>query len=472
MAQLDKTPFEHLAGFHMDRRTFIKAAAAAGLVAAAGGGCRPAAAGSNAKGRIVIIGGGAAGISMAARLARHLKHAEITLIDPADRQFYQPGFTLIAAGVYTPDQVHRRQADCMPKGVKWVKQAVVALDPAQNKVTVAGGGVFAYDFLVLTPGLQLNWEKVEGLSQKTLGQGNVHSIYDFEGAQKTWPALQAFVKTGGRGIFTDTHTKLKCGGAPKKICLLTEHLARKAGTRDHVKIDYVSAGHELYDVPYFTPRLEAIYKERAIDVSLNVRVKGVDTAAKKVYFNKVEKVKRDQPDPQTGKLVTVEETVTTPFTEEYDFLHLVPPQSAPDFVRQAGLGWTEGKLAADAWAMVDKATLVHLKYPNIVCLGDAAGIPTSKTSAAVRRQVPVAARNLIALLEGKAPAAKYDGYAACPIITDYGHVLLCEFDYDKKPRSSFPFSLLDTSKELWPAWLLKVYVLKPLYFYGMLPGYC
>jgi len=239
-----------------------------------------------------------------------------------------------------------------------------------------------------------------------------------------------------------------------------------------VQIDYFSAAHELYDVPHFTPRLEAIYKERQVGVTLNVRVKGVDTQAKKVYFNKIEKIKKERADPLTGKVATVEETVTTPFTEAYDFLHLVPPQSAPDFVRQAGLGWTEGKLAADAWAMVDKATLVHLKYPNIVCLGDVAGIPTSKTSAAIRRQVPVAAQNLIAMLEGRAPEAKYDGYAACPIITDYGHVLLCEFDYDKKPKSSFPFSLLDTSKELWPAWLLKVYVLKPLYFYGMLPGYC
>ncbi len=467
----NNTVLERMLDDRMGRRTFIKTAAAFGFVAAAGG-SECAMSRSNANVKIVIVGGGAAGLSMASRLVRNLKKSEITLIDPADRQFYQPGFTLIASGVYRPDQVYRRQSDCMPKGVKWVKKTVVAIEPAQNKVTVDGGGVFAYDFLVLTPGLQLNWGKVEGLSQKTLGLGNAHCIYDFEGAQKTWPAIQAFVKKGGRGIFTDTYTKLKCGGAPKKICLLTEHLARKSGTRTNVKIDYFSAAKELYDVPFFTPRLEAIYKERQISVSLHTRVKGVDTAAKKVYFDRVEKIKKEQADPQTGKLSTVEETSTTPFAEDYDFLHLVPPQSAPDFVREAGLGWDEGKLSAEAWAMVDKATLVHLKYPNIVSLGDVAGIPTSKTSAAIRKQVPVAARNLIALIDGQEPGSKYDGYAACPIITDYGHVLLCEFDYEKKPRSSFPFSLLDMSKEQHAAWLLKVYVLKPLYFYGMIPGYC
>jgi len=121
--------------------------------------------------------------------------------------------------------------------------------------------------------------------------------------------------------------------------------------------------------------------------------------------------------------------------------------------------------------MVDKGTLVHKKFANIVSLGDVAGIPTSKTSAAVRKQIPVAVRNLIALIEGRAPEAIYDGYAACPIVTDYGHVLMAEFDYDKKPKISFPLSLLDMSRERRIAWFLKVYVLKPLYFYGMIPGY-
>ena len=80
-------------------------------------------------------------------------------------------------------------------------------------------------------------------------------------------------------------------------------------------------------------------------------------------------------------------------------------------------------------------------------------------------------RNLIALMEGKEPTEKYNGYAACPIVTDYGHVLLCEFDYEKKPDVSFPFSMIDTSKEQWLAWILKVYILKPMYFNGMLNGY-
>lgn len=440
----------------MSRRQFIALLAAAGVVT--GLGIRKAKLfSSNAKGKILILGGGAAGLSMAARLSQYLKDPDITLIDPSDRQYYQPGFTLIASGVYKPDEVWKTQAACVPDGIKWIKDAVANVDPVKQSVATHTNGSFAYDFLVLTPGLQINWEKVEGITHATLGQGNAHSIYDFEGAQKTWAAIQDFSKTGGRGIYTDTYTKHKCGGAPKKICLLTEHYTRKQDTRSKVKLDFYTASKELYDVPYFTPRLEEIYHERNIPINVNVRVKGVDTAAKRVYFEKVETIN--------------DEKVVSPFVEDYDFLHFTPPMSAPDFVREAGLGWTEGKLAAESWVMVDKDTLIHKTYANIISLGDVAGIPTSKTSAAVRVQVPIAAKNLIALMEGKEPTEKYNGYAACPIITEYGKVLLCEFDYDKKPQISFPFSMLDMSKEQWAGWMLKVHVLKPMYFYGMLNGW-
>lgn len=440
----------------ISRRKFFKIMAAAGLLSFID--TRHAKAySSKAKGKIVIVGGGAAGISMAARLQRWLDEPDITLIDPSDRQFYQPGFTLIASGVYKADDVWKKQEDCIPSGIKWVKDSVIAVDPVWNQVTTAQNGKIPYDFLVLAPGIQLNWNKIEGFSYDQLGVGNAHCIYDFQGAQKTWKALQEFTAKGGRGIYTDTYTKHKCGGAPKKICLLTEHHARKNNQRDHIQLDYFTAEKALYDVPFFTPRLVEIYKERNIPIQTNTRVKGIDTAAKQVHFERIETIDGEKK--------------VTPFVEDYDFLHFVPPMSAPDFVKEAELGFPDGKLAADGWVMVDKETLVHQKYPNIISLGDVAGTPTSKTSAATRVQVPIAAKNLISLMEGKEPTEKYNGYAACPIVTDYGHVLLCEFDYDKNPQISFPFSMLDMSKEQWTAWLLKVYVLKPLYFYGMLKGY-
>ncbi|WP_029904828.1 NAD(P)/FAD-dependent oxidoreductase [Prevotella sp. 10(H)] len=443
----------------INRRKFLKIAAATGVagVITATGVYKLTEFSSKAKGKIVIIGGGAAGLSMAALLGRWLDNPDITLIDPSDRQYYQPGFTLVASGVYKPEDVWKEQKDCIHSHTKWIKDIVKEVKPVSNQVITAENGTIPYDFLVLTPGLQINWEKTEGITQQTLGLGNAHTIYDFEGAQKTWAAIQEFSKTGGKGIFTDTYTKHKCGGAPKKICLLTEHYTRKQETRNNVDLHYYTASHELYDVPYYTPRLLEIYNERNVPINLNTRLKGVDTSAKRVYMERIETIG--------------DEKITIPFTEDYDFLHFTPPMSAPDFVKESGLSWTEGKLAAEGWVMVDKETLIHKTYSNIVCLGDCAGIPTSKTSAAVRKQVPVAAMNLISLMDGKTPETKYNGYAACPIITDYGHVLLCEFDYDKNPQPSTPFTHLDMSREQAAAWHLKVSVLKPMYFNGMLNGY-
>lgn len=454
----------------ISRRSFLKLGTAGIAALGIGAGAVSYFSTVDVKGKILIIGGGAAGCSFAAQLMRKIENPDITLIDPADKQFYQPGFTFIAAGIFKPEEVWKPQSACIPQGVKWVKDSVVALDPERKEAVTSKGEKYTYDYLVLTPGLQLNWDKVEGISRETLGEGNAHCIYDFEGAQRIWPAIQKFTDKGGRALFTDTYTKHKCGGAPKKICMLTEHLSRKKDTRKDCQIEYFCSEKALYDVPYYTPRLLQIYDERNIRLELNDRVVGIDTSAKKVYFEKHQKSMVMQFDEALGHEVEVEQDIVTPFTEDYDLLSFVPPQSAPDFVKQSGLSWTEGKLAKDGWVMVDKETLIHMTYPNIICLGDCAGIPTSKTSAAIRKQLPIAVGNLLDIMQGKEPSHKYNGYACCPIVTDYGHVLLCEFDYEKKPDITFPFSLLDMSQEQWAGWLLKRYFLKPMFFHGMLTG--
>jgi sulfide:quinone oxidoreductase len=100
-------------------------------------------------------------------------------------------------------------------------------------------------------------------------------------------------------------------------------------------------------------------------------------------------------------------------------------------------------------------------------LGDAAGLPTAKTGAAVRKQVPVVVKNLLSVMDQKQPSEKYNGYSSCPLVTGYGKLVMAEFDYNNQPMETFPF---DQSKERWSMYMLKRYILPWLYWNQILPG--
>jgi sulfide:quinone oxidoreductase len=301
---------------------------------------------------------------------------------------------------------------------------------------------------------------VEGISRETLGEGNAHCIYDFQGAIRCRDAIKKLTELKeGRLVFTNTYTKLKCGGAPKKICLLTEDYLHDNGARDRFDIQFFCNGAELMKPAIYGDRLVEIFDVRKIAVQYKHRLMSVDTAAQKAVFQIVD-------EPTTAVVAKAADTEL--ITVEYDLLHFAPPMGAPDFVRNSPLAITEGSLKNGGWAAADKETLIQPKYPNIVVLGDVAGLPTSKTGAAIRIQAPIAAANLIALMEGKEPQEKYNGYSACPIVTEYGKVLMCEFGYEDELMPTIPW--LDPAVERGMWWMVKAHGLKPMYYHGMLKG--
>jgi sulfide:quinone oxidoreductase len=412
---------------------------------------------SKARAKVVIVGGGAAGITMAAYLADWLRYDDITIIEPNELHHYQPGYTLVAGGVFTPEEIVKPTKALIPRQVKWLQSAVTELHPDKNQLVTDKNERIGYDFLVLVPGCQMDFRLIQGIDRATLGVGNVHCIYDFNGAKACWEALRKLPDLqDGRLVFTNTYTKLKCGGAPKKILLMAEDYLRDRGRRDRFRIDYFANQNELMKPKVFGDRLAAIFKEREVGTHYRHRLTAVDTAAKKAVFEIL-------PEPTLAPVAA--DARNEKVTVEFDFLHFVPPMSAPDFVKNSGLS---DPSAPGGWLKVNKETLVHAGYPNIIAFGDAAGLPTSKTGAAIRMQAPVAAANLIALMEQREPTAKYNGYSACPIITEYGKVLMAEFGYDEKLMPTIPW--LDPAVERGMWWTLKVHGLKPMYYQGMLKG--
>lgn len=419
---------------------------------------------SSAKGKIVIVGGGFAGLSIANKLNSSLSNPDITVIEPSEIVYYQPGYTLIAAGVYDSGDVVYKTADYIPSGGKWIKEKAMEFYPDENYLKTAGGQKVDYDYLVITTGITTNFDAIEGLSEDMVGKNGIGSVYTHKAAGDTWNELQKFCQQGGEGLFTHPNTPIKCGGAPKKIQFLTDGYARKIGTRDKINTTFLPNGGAMFGVKEYHDAIVGFYKERDMKWNYKHNLVAIDPGSKTATFEHTYQV-----DGAFDEVLGEREKITKKdkVDMKYDFIHITPPMSATPEIKASNLAWQKGAAAKGGFIEANKETLQHTRYKNVFCCGDVAGIPMGKTGGSVRKQYPVLTENLIATMEGKTPSAKYGGYTVCPLITGYGKVALLEFDWSKKPKPSFPF---DPTVDRWIYWILKVYMLKPMTMHGMLRG--
>ncbi|HQW50981.1 MAG TPA: FAD/NAD(P)-binding oxidoreductase [Tepidiformaceae bacterium] len=388
--------------------------------------------------KVVIIGGGNAGISVAARLRRKLKGLDIAIIDPATTHYYQPLWTLVGGGVFKKEKSARPESSVIPKGVTWIQDAVTDLRPDENAVVTASGKRVEYEFLVMAPGIQINWGAIPGLVE-SLGKDGVCSNYSYDTVDKTWEFISTF--KGGTAVFTQPSTPIKCAGAPQKIAYLADDAFRKQGVRDGSTMIFTNGGPKLFSVEKYAKTLYKVVERKGIDLRLRTELAEIRGGAKEAVFKNLD----------SGEMSTV----------KYDMIHVTPPMSAPDFVRSSPLA------NADGWVDVDKLTLRHNRYANVFGIGDASSLPTSKTGAAIRKQAPVLVENLAAAILGGSPEAQYDGYTACPLVTGYGKLVMAEFDYNLEPKQTFKF---DQSKERRSMYLFKRNVLPAMYWRLIMKG--
>ncbi|MBK8702580.1 MAG: NAD(P)/FAD-dependent oxidoreductase [Saprospiraceae bacterium] len=394
--------------------------------------------------QILVVGGGNAGLSTAAQLLLKDKSLKIGIIEPSDKHYYQPAWTLVGGGTFDINDTVRNEADFIPDGATWIKDAVATFEPEQNQVTCVSGKKYTYDYLVAAPGIQLDWHKIKGLKE-TLGKNGVTSNYLFQYATYTYECLKNL--KSGNAIFTSPGTPIKCGGAPQKIMYLAGDYLRKHGLLNKTQVHLYSAGTIIFGVPKYAATLLKVVARYGIKTHFYHELVEIDGNKKLAWF--------EVTDPDGNK--SREEVA-------FEMIHVVPPQSAPDFIKNSPLAMPGNPLG---WIDVDKNTLQHTHYPNIFALGDATNTPNAKTGAAVRKQAPVVVENLLAHMKGQKLEGNYTGYGSCPLVTGYGKLVLAEFGYDNKVMETFPF---DQGKERLSMWLLKKYVLPWMYWNRILSG--
>ncbi len=391
----------------------------------------------------LIIGGGNAGISVAARL-RRAGITDIAVLDPANTHYYQPLWTLVGGGRAPITSSARPQAGVIPAGVTWIRDRAETVDPDNQTVTTADGSQVSYDHLVVCPGIQLDWTAIPGM-REAIATPRVSSNYTYDLAPKTWETIRSL--RSGTAVFTMPAGPIKCAGAPQKIAYLACDYWRGQGVLDDIRVVLVLPTPAIFGVQEFADVLDKVVARYGIELRTNSELIEVD--------------------PDSRHAVVVNHTTGIRDDIGYDLMHLVPPQSAPDWIKKSPLADPANPAG---YVQVDKYTLQHTRYPNVFSLGDASNSPNSKTGAAIRKQAPVVVANLLATMAGQPTSQQYDGYASCPLTTARNKMLLAEFDYTMRPHPTFPPRLINTRKERRDMWYLKRHGLPLLYWNLILKG--
>lgn len=368
--------------------------------------------------KVVLVGAGTAGLSIGHQLLRSGKFAQddIAIVDPATWHHYQPGWTLVGGGLKTKEELQSRLDEMIDPNIKFYNDSVGKFAPEQNVVTLGNGDKIGYEQLVVVPGVHIDYSSIRGLPEALADRNSlVSTIYGYDHCDKVFRTIEALQR--GTAIFTQPAGVIKCAGAPQKIMWLALDHWKQTGVYDPtnpsaspVKVAFATGLPVMFGVPKYSAKLDALRQERGVEGLFEHDLVSIDNGNTATFArpNGQEKV-----------------------TRKFDFLHAVPKMGPHAFVKSSPLANAAG------YVDVDDATTRHKKYANVWSAGDASSLPTSKTAAAITAEAPVLVGNLLNAMEGKTPQEQYDGYTSCPLLTEYGKVMLAEFKYGGVPKETF-----------------------------------
>ncbi|MFC5929537.1 NAD(P)/FAD-dependent oxidoreductase [Cryobacterium melibiosiphilum] len=390
---------------------------------------------------VVVIGGGNAGLSVAGRLRRY-GVTNVVVVEPRDQHLYQPMFSHVAGGTAPASIAVRPQSSVMPRGVGLIKDRAVDVLPDSGVVELASGNRLSFDHLVVCPGIQKDWHRVPGLAD-AMDTPFAASHYEFDLARKASRLLRDLRR--GTVIFTQPAGAATCAGAAQKPMYLACDYWRATGRLKDIRVVLLVPDEAVFGIQMIDQELRRKILEYGIELRTKTELLEVDSTNQTVVVGR--------PGGGAARL-------------SYDVLHVVPPQSAPDWLKHTALpaaGTREG------FVEVDPETLRHVRFPNVWSLGDAAATSNSKSGGALRKQTTALAKNLTAVLAGKEPSKKYDGYSVCPFTVSRSTVVFAEFDDRYRQKPTIPF-WKGLARERRLTWVFDRHILPWVYWHLILQG--
>lgn len=389
--------------------------------------------------RVVVIGGGNGGVSVAARLRRR-GVTDIAVIEPRGAHHYKPLFSHVAGGTARASETVRAQRSVIPPDVRWIRDAVAEVHPVDHAVSLSDGTRVEYDQLIVSPGIQLDWDRIPGLTA-ALDTPAVSSHYRFDLAKKTSRLLRDV--TSGTVVFVQPDGPASCAGAGQKPMYQACDYWRARGVLDAIRVVLVVPTRSVFLAP-FDAELERKIAEYGIELRTSTTLAAVD-----------------------GETQTV--TLEGPGGREelaFDVLNVEPPQSAPDWLKASALP-AEGD--DGGFVEVDPETLRHPRFPDVWAIGDAAASSNSKCGGALRKQTWTVAENVAAVLAGRQASARYDGYGVCPFTVSRSSVVWAEFDDHGAQKPTIPF-FRGMYRESRLSWIADRHILPWVYWNLILTG--
>ena len=334
----------------------------------------------------------------------------------------------------------RAEASVIPAGVRWIKGAVASFEPERDHVTLEDG---EHDRLPRA-GRRAGHRARLGRDRRPAPKRLAGTVSPRTTATIRRPILGSWSRAlkGGTALFTQPPMPIKCAGAPQKAMYLSCDYWRRSDVLEDIDVEFHKAGAVLFGVKEFVPPLMEYVGRYGIDLQFESTLIAVNGSDRTATFRE-----------KGGEV-----------TKAFDMIHVTPPQKAPAFLARSPLANEAG------YADVDQGSLQHVRHANVFGLGDGGSTPNAKTMAAARKQAPVVAENLLAVLAGKPPTAIYDGYGSCPLTVERGKILLAEFGYGGKLLPSFPSWIIEGTKPQRLSWLLKSEALPWIYWNAMLKG--